>query len=169
MDIRQCTATNVIKPKVVKETQQWRSERLAQVQSFVNQTELTSELNVQCNYFTLVEWQNWAHDQLSALWHNTRKKHTSHKSNPCIPQSSPMPNFIIIHNVYTWNANCSLWNRNVMHKDFATTVRRHRYTNTYQTQYLMRMLDWWKKSYSLAIYWQPETSVLDNIHNFFLA
>jgi len=28
-----------------------------------------------------------------------------------------------------------------MYKDFATTVRRHRYTNTYQTQYIMRMLD----------------------------
>jgi len=54
VDIRHCTATNVIKPKVVKETLQWRSERLAQVQSFVNQTELTSELNLQCNYFTLV-------------------------------------------------------------------------------------------------------------------
>jgi len=68
VDIRQCTATNVIKPKVVKETLQWRSEWLAQVQSFVNQTELTSVL-----------------------------KHTSHKSYPCIPQSSPNPNFIIIH------------------------------------------------------------------------
>jgi len=28
-----------------------------------------------------------------------------------------------------------------MYKDFATTVRRHRYTNTYQTHYIMRMLD----------------------------
>jgi len=28
-----------------------------------------------------------------------------------------------------------------MYKDFATTVRRHRYTNTYQMQYIMRMLD----------------------------
>jgi len=28
-----------------------------------------------------------------------------------------------------------------MYKDFATTVRRHRYTNTYQTQYIMRMID----------------------------
>jgi len=27
----------------------------AQVQSYVSQTELTSELNLQCNYFTLVE------------------------------------------------------------------------------------------------------------------
>jgi len=67
VDIRHCTATNVIKPKVVKETLQWRSERLAQVQSFVNQTELTSELNLQCNYFTLVLWQDWAYDNLSAL------------------------------------------------------------------------------------------------------
>jgi len=31
--------------------------------------------------------------------------------------------------------------RNVTYKDFATTVRRQRYTNTYQTQYIMRMLD----------------------------
>jgi len=30
-------------------------ERRAQVQSYVNQTELTSELNLQCNYFALVE------------------------------------------------------------------------------------------------------------------
>jgi len=48
-----------------------------------------------------------------------------------------------------------------MYKDFATTVRRHRYTNTYQTQYMMRMLDWWKKAYSPVIYCQTETSVLD--------
>jgi len=143
--IRQCTATNVIKPKVVKETLQWRSERLAQVQSFVNQTELTSELNLQCNYFTLVWRQDWTHDQLSALWRNTRKKHISHKSNPCIPKVPQSP-IIIIHNVCTWNANCSSWIRNVMYKDFATTVRRHRYTNTYQTQYIMRMFDWWIKS-----------------------
>jgi len=33
-----------------------------------------------------------------------------------------------------------------MYKDFATTVRGDRYTNTYQTHYIMRMLDWWKKS-----------------------
>jgi len=45
----------VIKPKVVKETLQLSSERRAQVQSSVSQTELTSELNVQCDYFTLVE------------------------------------------------------------------------------------------------------------------
>ena len=83
--------------------------------------------------------------------------------------ASPKPNFIIIHNVCTWNASCSLWIRNVMCKDFATTVRRHRYTNTYQTQYIMRMLHWWIKAYCPVIYWQTETSVLDNIHNFCLA
>jgi len=33
-----------------------------------------------------------------------------------------------------------------MYKDFATTLRRHRYTNTYQKHYIMRMLVWWKKS-----------------------
>jgi len=54
VDIRQCTATEVIKPKIVKETLQWGSEWLAQKQSFVNQTELASELNLQCSYFTLV-------------------------------------------------------------------------------------------------------------------
>jgi len=117
--------------------------------------ELTMELLHSCLTPRVGTWS-------TALWHNTRKKHTSHKSNP------PMPNFIIIHNVCTWNANCSLWIRNVMYKDFATTVRRHRYTNTYQRQYLTRILDRWKKAYSAAIYWPPETSVLDNIHNFFL-
>jgi len=33
-----------------------------------------------------------------------------------------------------------------MYKDFATTLLHHRYTNTYQTHYIMCMLDWWKKS-----------------------
>jgi len=45
----------VIKPKVVKEALQWISERRAQVQSYVNQTELTSEVNLQKSCFTLVE------------------------------------------------------------------------------------------------------------------
>jgi len=45
----------VIKPKVVKKDLQWRCVRRAQVQSYINQTELTSELNLQYNYFTLVE------------------------------------------------------------------------------------------------------------------
>jgi len=30
-------------------------ERRAQVQSYASQTELTSELNLRCNYFALVE------------------------------------------------------------------------------------------------------------------
>jgi len=34
----------LIKPKVVKEALQWRSEWQVQVQSYFNQTELTSEL-----------------------------------------------------------------------------------------------------------------------------
>jgi len=42
-------------PKVVKEALQCRSERRAQVQSYVNQTEMTSELNLLRNYFTRVE------------------------------------------------------------------------------------------------------------------
>ena len=37
--------TFVIKPTVVKESLQWRSERRAQVQSYVNQPEITSEFN----------------------------------------------------------------------------------------------------------------------------
>jgi len=45
----------VIKPKVVKEALQWRFERRAQVLTYVNQTEMTSEINFQCNYFTLAE------------------------------------------------------------------------------------------------------------------
>jgi len=46
----------VTKLKVVKEALQWRCERRAQVQSYVNkQTELTSEMNLQRNYFNLVE------------------------------------------------------------------------------------------------------------------
>jgi len=43
-----------IKQYVFKEALQWTSERQAQVQSYVSQTELTSELDLQCNYFTLV-------------------------------------------------------------------------------------------------------------------
>jgi len=54
VDIRQCAAIPVplvIEPKTV----QWRSERRGQVQSYVNQTELASESNLQRNYFALVE------------------------------------------------------------------------------------------------------------------
>jgi len=43
-----------IKLKVVKEALQWRSELRAPVQSYVIQTEITSELNLQCNYFTVL-------------------------------------------------------------------------------------------------------------------
>jgi len=45
----------VIKSKVVKKALQWGSEPRAQVQSYVSQTELTSELNLQSKYFILVE------------------------------------------------------------------------------------------------------------------
>jgi len=45
----------VIKPKFLVEALQWSSERRAQVQSYVNQTELTSECNLKYNYFTFVE------------------------------------------------------------------------------------------------------------------
>jgi len=45
----------VIKPKVVKETLQWGSVWPAQAQTCDSRTELTSELNLQCNYFTLIE------------------------------------------------------------------------------------------------------------------
>jgi len=41
----------VIKPKVVTET---TMERRAQVQSYVSQTELASELNLHCYFFALV-------------------------------------------------------------------------------------------------------------------
>ena len=56
VDIRQCTATSRNQEtKVVKEALQWISERRVQGQSYVNQTELTNELNVQGNYFIRVE------------------------------------------------------------------------------------------------------------------
>ena len=45
----------VIKPKFAVKALLWGSERRAQVQSCVNQTELTSELSLKCNYFALVE------------------------------------------------------------------------------------------------------------------
>jgi len=48
-------AVPLVKPKVVKEALLWRSKRRAQVQSYVNQIEMTRELNLQCNYLTLVE------------------------------------------------------------------------------------------------------------------
>jgi len=40
----------IIKPKAVKEALQWRSKLRVQVQSHVNQSEITSEFNLQCNY-----------------------------------------------------------------------------------------------------------------------
>jgi len=43
-----------IKLKVVKEVLQWRSELRAPAQSYVIQADITSELNLQCNYFTVL-------------------------------------------------------------------------------------------------------------------
>jgi len=40
-------------------------------------------------------------------------------SSPKVPQK---PNFIVILNAWTWNANCSLWTRNAIYKDFTTTM-----------------------------------------------
>jgi len=55
VDIRQFTAIPVpfvIRSKIV----QWRSEQRVQVQSYVNRTELASELkNLQRNFFTFVK------------------------------------------------------------------------------------------------------------------
>jgi len=53
VDIKQCTATT----RNQAESCEGNSavERRAQVQSYINQTELTSELNLQCSYFILVE------------------------------------------------------------------------------------------------------------------
>jgi len=45
----------VVMSKGIVKALQWRSKRWTQVQSYINQTELTSELNVQCNYIALVE------------------------------------------------------------------------------------------------------------------
>jgi len=45
----------VIKPKFAVKALLWGSERRVQVQSYVNQTELTRELSLKCNYFSLVE------------------------------------------------------------------------------------------------------------------
>ena len=45
----------VIKVEIVKEALQWGSKLRVQVQIYVNQAEITSELHLQCNYFTRVE------------------------------------------------------------------------------------------------------------------
>jgi len=52
VDIRQWTATTRDEADSCKRNS--AMERRAQVQSYVIQTELTSELNLQCNYFTFV-------------------------------------------------------------------------------------------------------------------
>ena len=51
--IRQCTATTGTHVESCEGSS--TMERLAQLQSYVNQTELTSELNLQCNYLAHVE------------------------------------------------------------------------------------------------------------------
>ena len=145
MDIRQCTATNVIKPKFVRklcsgDPSGWRKCKVSSIKP-----------NLQVN---------WTYSAIISVLFNGKSGHminyplydAIHEKNilhiraihasPKVPQSP----IIIIHNVCTWNANCCLWTRNVMYKDFATIVRRHRYTNTYQTQYIMRIFDSWIKS-----------------------
>ena len=107
------TAPNVIKPKVVKETLQWRPERLAQVQSYVNQTELQV---------------NWTYNAISSLLFNGKSRRTInyplydaiHENNRlhiraihASAQNSPKLNFIIIHDICTWNVDRSFLNRNV--------------------------------------------------------
>ena len=48
------------------------------------------------------------------------KKQTSHESNPLkVPQK---PYFIVFLNAWTWNANCSLWIRNVMYEGITNTT-----------------------------------------------
>ena len=60
-----------------------------------------------------------------------------HKRNPPkVPQKS---NFIVILNAWTGNANCSLWTRNAMYKDFTTTTSQ---MWKHQTQYIMGIVDW---------------------------
>jgi len=45
---------------------------------------------------------------------------TSQESiSPKVPQK---PNFIVILNAWTWNANCSLWTRNAIYKDFTAAM-----------------------------------------------
>ena len=100
MDIRQCTATNVIKPKVVKETLQWRSERLAQGQTF-KQTELTSELNIQYNAIISRLFNGKSGHTINyPLYDAIHEKNILHiraiHASPKVPQSP----IIIIHNVY---------------------------------------------------------------------
>jgi len=53
LNIRQCTATTRNQAEICSGSS--AIERRAQVRCYVNQTELTSELNLKCNYFTLVE------------------------------------------------------------------------------------------------------------------
>jgi len=59
---KQCTANTRNQAESFKGSS--AMERRAQMQSYVNQTELTSELNLRCNYFAFVERQfpskiNW--------------------------------------------------------------------------------------------------------------
>jgi len=53
VNIRQCTATTRNQAEICSGSS--AMERREQEQSYVNQTELTSKLNLKCNYFTLVE------------------------------------------------------------------------------------------------------------------
>jgi len=53
VDIRQCTATNRNQAESYNGSS--AMEQREQVQSYASQTELTSDLNIQCNYFALAE------------------------------------------------------------------------------------------------------------------
>jgi len=53
MESRQCAATTRNQAESINKALQWSGER--KCKNYVNQTELTSEMNLQCNYFALVE------------------------------------------------------------------------------------------------------------------
>ena len=66
------------------------------------------------------------------------KRHTLRKSNQCIPQSSPKPNFIIIHNVYALGMQAVLYELELL----CAKIFQLLYDVTdYQTQYIILMLD----------------------------
>jgi len=149
VDIRQCTDTEVIKPKVVKETLQWRSEWLAQ--NKVSSIKPNCQVNWTYNAIISLLFNGKSGNLITDLLYDAiHENNASRKSYLCNPQSSQKRNFINIHIVWASNENCSLWIRNVMHKDFSTVVQRHRCTNTYQTQYNAHV-SLMKKAYSPVI------------------
>ena len=107
VDIRQCTATNVIKPKVVKDTLQWRSERKCKVSS----VKPNWQVNWTYNAIILLLFDDKSGHMINYPLYDAihEKRRTLRKSNPCIPQSSSKPNFIIIHNVYAFGMQAVLY------------------------------------------------------------